>query len=729
MAILNGTNGIPDTLVGGDGDDIIYGYDSASGSLGGITDSDSLSGGAGNDWIEGGEGADTIDGGAGADSLVGGDQNDVIRTGGNNLPSVMDVAWGGAGDDTIIAGVGKVYIQGDEGNDFIDLTAAGTVSNRSVYAGTGNDLVLGGDGIDQIFGDAGNDTIYGGAGDDHIYSREVGDTDVLDGGDGRDFLHLARLSLTTGLDLVLGDPAEQVTLPDGTTFVGFEAFMIDAGTGDDTLTGTAFSAGSYYSFDGGPGNDSLTAAVGDSRLYGGDGNDTLTGFYCYGEWGNDTIIAAAGGADYVAQGGEGDDYIDMSAASPGALHNIYADSGNDTIIGSAGADVIRCGWNGSGLVDGGGGDDNLLGDNGNDTLIGGANNDYLYGGQGDDLFIASGALDGVDLLLGLQGINTADYSVLGAANGIAVGLFGADYVSLIVTGGDTDQLRNIANVTGGGGSDNISGDWLSNVLVGNGSSDSLTGNGAADTLLGGDGDDFLFIDHLDTSIRGGAGYDAVLVQDTTGTSLDVGAAEVEWVYGWTGNDTLDASSSTLGVALVGEAGADRLTGSAQTDYVYMDSLDTVDCGAGYDALIVYQGNGQAVTDTTVDAAALDAEWVLGGAGNDTLTNTGSAVSVALSGGAGDDTISGGLGNDYLFGNAGADVFVVTANAQFDAVLDFENGADRIDVAAAGFTTFAQVQAAASDIGGTSTLLDLGSGNQLLLYGFAIGQLDATDIRF
>ena len=125
--------------------------------------------------------------------------------------------------------------------------------------------------------------------------------------------------------------------------------------------------------------------------------------------------------------------------------------------------------------------------------------------------------------------------------------------------------------------------------------------------------------------------------------------------------------------------------------------------------------------------------MLGGAGNDTLFNTGSATAVSLIGGAGNDTLTGGLGNDYFYGdlgggNLGADVFVVTLGAQTDTVLDFANGADRLNIHNTGFTTFAQVQAAAS-FDGVSTTINFGAGNKMVLYNFALGNLDATDIIF
>jgi Ca2+-binding RTX toxin-like protein len=182
---------------------------------------------------------------------------------------------------------------------------------------------------------------------------------------------------------------------------------------------------------------------------------------------------------------------------------------------------------------------------------------------------------------------------------------------------------------------------------------------------------------------------------------------------------------------VGEAGADTLIGSAHADYIYIDNFDTlIDAGEGYDALFVYQGNGQGMIDTTIDVSAANAEWVLGGAGNDTITNAGDATSVTLSGGGGNDTLTGGLANDFLYGNAGVDTFVVTSNAQFDAILDFEVDVDKVDLTALpSIDDFADLQAAAFEDGNGNTIFSLGGSNQLFLYQVSLTSLSGNDFIF
>lgn len=118
-----------------------------------------------------------------------------------------------------------------------------------------------------------------------------------------------------------------------------------------------------------------------SYIYGGSGNDVLTGGsgidYLYGEAGNDTLDGNAGvdrlyggdGNDLLF-GGSGNDYL----YGQGGHDELNGESGTDRLYGSSGNDTLR----------GGSSTDYLYGDSGNDNLYGQSGNDYLYGGSGDD---------------------------------------------------------------------------------------------------------------------------------------------------------------------------------------------------------------------------------------------------------------------------------------------------------------------------------------------------------
>ena len=116
-----------------------------------------------------------------------------------------------------------------------------------------------------------------------------------------------------------------------------------------------------------------------------------------------TINLGATGIEWI-QSLFGNDTIDGSSQTVGI--EVYSDGGNDTITGSAFADIV---WSGSGndTVTGGDGDDVIVGDVGADSISGGAGNDSLYvdaedtfidGGAGfDAAYITSGATMTLDL--------------------------------------------------------------------------------------------------------------------------------------------------------------------------------------------------------------------------------------------------------------------------------------------------------------------------------------------
>ncbi|MDQ2094039.1 Hint domain-containing protein [Rhodobacteraceae bacterium 10Alg 79] len=96
-----------DSLIGGAGDDSLYGQD----------DDDTLEGGSGDDWLDGGIDDDVLTGGEGADTALGGQGDDVLYV------AQGDSAEGGDGDDTFHiedlgeAGSGSIEIIGGEGDE------------------------------------------------------------------------------------------------------------------------------------------------------------------------------------------------------------------------------------------------------------------------------------------------------------------------------------------------------------------------------------------------------------------------------------------------------------------------------------------------------------------------------------------------------------------------------------------------------------------------------------
>lgn len=155
------------TLLGGDGDDIIYNATRLPATLDGQT---------GNDTLYGGFGADVLIGGPGIDTANYGYRTHAVTV---NLDTVADDGASGEGDlvapdiETIVGGSGDDTLSG----------------------GPGANRLSGGGGGDHLNGGAGIDALDGGAGADTVVSRETDADNVTCGSES---------------DSVAADPADSV---------------------------------------------------------------------------------------------------------------------------------------------------------------------------------------------------------------------------------------------------------------------------------------------------------------------------------------------------------------------------------------------------------------------------------------------------------------------------------------------------------------------------------------
>ena len=161
---------------------IVYGQQGADLLDGSIVAGHSLElrGNGGNDTILGSGSADLIygdsDGGeGGSDSIVAGNGDDVVYADGSE--GGADTVSGGIGDDQIFGDP----IQGAEGsNDVID----GGDDNDLIDTGFGNDIVTGGSGNDVLIGGNNTDSLTGGAGEDLIIAAGLATSFYATGGIG-----------------------------------------------------------------------------------------------------------------------------------------------------------------------------------------------------------------------------------------------------------------------------------------------------------------------------------------------------------------------------------------------------------------------------------------------------------------------------------------------------------------------------------------------------------------
>jgi Ca2+-binding RTX toxin-like protein len=219
-------------------------------------------------------------------------------------------------------------------------------------------------------------------------------------------------------------------------------------------------------------------------------------------------------------------------------------------------------------------------------------------------------------------------------------------------------------------------------------------------------------------INGGIGKDAIYA---------LGGNDV--IRGGADGDVIQAGAGDDVIQITGTEGVGDMIKGGETGETFGDVLQVLGSGpvtlSGFNAstaeIEVWQGNGQALLGNTssniFDLSGLvqisGLSGVDAGEGNDTLVSSSSS-----------DTFTGGLGND---------AFVFKPNFGHDVVTDF-NGAgalvgDVIKFDHTIFSSFADVQAHASDASGHVVITDV-NGNQVELTNVSfVTNLHSNDFSF
>jgi Ca2+-binding RTX toxin-like protein len=603
---------------------------------------------------------------------------------GNGQPNVFS---GTAGQDDLSGNGGNDTLNGLGGSDLLD----GGAGQDTLNGGDGNDTLFGQGGTDTLNGDAGNDTLNGGAAADTINSGAGNDTIVYTIGDGADAVDGGADNDTLLITGTLGNDTLDV-LFNGTALTNFEngtiinvenvgANLLD---GTDTLSyaGTTaavtanLAAGTASGFTsiagienvtGGTGADSLTGSSAANVLNGGGGNDTLSGGL-----GNDTLIGG-GGTDTASYAGETDAFfVDLTAgtarrgaaANPvedtlATIENVTGGSGDDTIAGSGGANVLN-GGSGNDTLQGLGGADTLIGGLGNDTLDGGAAADTLDGGDGNDTLIGGA---GNDTISGGEGNDTVTWAV-GDGTDIVNGGGGTDIFS--VTGNATNETFRVETVA----------DYLARTGAAPGSLQAgteivVTRNAAIVAQLSG-------IDEIE--IDGGGGTDTFVVSgDFQNTDLDPTTIRF---HGGSGNDTLNVTGrvSDHRVVFKSNGGNDTILGEfRESDILDIDTTVTPTVTNNNNGTSTLHTQSGQITGPTGSAYLApysqpsgeqpeepetpDPQVIAGTHGNDRLRGYDT-----------DDIIDGGYGRDRMEGGKGNDTYRV--DNRKDCVI--ENRGEGID---------------------------------------------------
>ena len=448
-----------------------------------------------------------------------------------DLSGLSFANWGAQGEIVDINGdISSEIITGSNQADHI----TGSGGADTLNGGGGNDTLNGGTNVDVIDGGAGDDTLIGGDGDDTLIGGAG--IDSFDGGAGSDWVDYSGTTANASYNLL----TQQFNVGFVENWTSIE--NVKAGSGNDIITGDA--------------NDNI--------LLGGAGNDT---------------ISVGLGMD-IADGGAGDDRIIFSLPATMLQKEYYGGSGTDTVESSApftSAAVFDLGGNvyrsNTGAVwaildsfenyDGSSG-------SGDETVIGTAGANSISMGSGDNV-IEGGA--GGDQIDGGAGLDTASYA--GSAAAVEV-----DLALGTATGGDAagDMLVNIEHLTGSDFADTLTGDANHNVINGGLGDDIINGGDAGDTLDGGAGFDTInggaghdnLVGSLQADIMdGGAGTDVADFSGATNTQKINMVSNVN-VGGFAHNDTLlnienVIGSDTRGDDITGTAGNNVIDGRGADD--------------------------------------------------------------------------------------------------------------------------------------------------------------------
>lgn len=556
-------------------------------------------------------------------------------------------------------------------------------------------IITGTNAADLLIGTAGDDTMSGVGGDDLIAGGAG--NDVLNGGAGADILIGGTLSVTGGVGTVVLHPGNRDTVSYADTGDQITVHLSITETMDITrmgismhLTGMVFSRDDFLigieNVVGGSAPDDLFGDDKDNIFVGNNGYDHM---FSYG--GNDILVSGiettSDGASGFLCGGSGSDVlIDGGISISNGIGTVlegrsdqyaeisYEGSAKGVSIDlsvTQTVDVTRAGvsLHLQNAVAGHGGDaegDLLLGIDGvtgspaDDRLVGNGSTRLLDGGLGDDVVENAAALrgwDGTDTLIG-DADGSEMYGGLGAdvLDGRAGSNDSASYRYAAVTidltqgtgrGGDAegDVLIGIENVDVTRFSDRVIGAGSAGIMVLGLGDDVAYGLGGADNLQGEDGNDRLVGGAGADVLSGGNGLDwayyhtgAAGVAVNLATGLGTGGeaqgdvlSGIEAIYGSARSDTL--TGDALANVLLGNTGADRLTGGGQADtFMYLAVSDSTVAAAGRDTILDFtRAQGDRINLWAIDAAAAGGDQAFSFIGTGAYTGVAGQLHYAVSG--------------------------------------------------------------------------------------------------
>lgn len=644
-----------------------------------------INSGDGNDEIHGGRNIDTITAGNGDNQIYAYEGDDAVVTGnGNNtisLGSGNNTSTSGSGNDTVTADDGNNTIDAGDGTNFItvgdgDNSLTTCINGDTIVAGDGANTIVAGDGVNSVTVGNGVNAVTTGAGADTIVTGSGAAT--INAGDGNNNITTGggAVNIVTGvgLDTInVNGGGGAISAGDGANIIHVTTgnYTITAGIGNDTVT----AGDGNNIIDVGDGTNSVTAGNGNNTIRSGSGNDTLIA-------GNGNNIFQGGLGTNAITGGTGSNTVDYSVIGTTAvsvnlttgivtgvglndtltsIQNVTGTSQADTLLGSAGNNIIR-GGDGNDIITGNGGNDTLYGDEGDDTITGGTGNDTIYGGNGNNTIYTGTA--GTDAVYGGTGNNTFISQHAGVVyDGTNGGLIGATQVNTIDYSADTAGMTiNLLTGYGFGGLANgdiyratpVSGVNSINSIIAGSGNDTITDSAGNDYINGGGGTNVFYVNNGIDTFVGGAAQDQ-FIGNGTGTKTYIGNA---------GNNYYDMG--TPAEAVVSGVGWDMIRYYRSTAGVLVN-LDTVNHTAVNSlgvTINVAQQSGAGWAATSADSGSYAIGDSFSGDSYDYFWGSG-ASDVVWDRPAGGMEFDGNSGVDWFFGGAGNSLIRLTDNDRLD----------------------------------------------------------------
>jgi hypothetical protein len=462
-------------------------------------------------------------------STLSGSTTTIEGNAGNDIFNISDVAPAGGGTLNGIAG--PLTLLGQFDLDVLNMDDTGSTSAKT---GTLTGTTLTGfamaGGITYSELEAVNIALGSGSNQLSIAETHTGSTSVQAGA-GTDVINIqsingpTRVAGTTGN--VTFNVGDMTPVLGGTASTINGPLQLDGGIGGARVAVAADEdfTLSNWNLRLSNGDSYSLSSIGEAVLTGGPGNNTFD----VGNWTGAGILDGGGGNNQIVAT-EDADFV-LSDAS------LTISTGADFSLGSVQSARLAC-LSGDHQLDASafGGQVLLYGGSGNSALTGGSGDNYLDGGTGAATLIGG---SGNNVLVGLNSLGATIYG--GAGSNLIYGSPNAD------------------TVYGGTGPNQIYGDSGNDFLIGGPSDDVIVAGPGDDTIWGNGGSDVLV---------GESGDDSIYAINASGSGDD---GKVDYLYGGPGNDTIHGGQGND--LIFGGGGTNLIDGGGPGSQIYPTSED------------------------------------------------------------------------------------------------------------------------------------------------------------